>query len=221
MTTDPEVVRQEIVELYKRRKEESIADRDFQKQSVERSVALCRSVVETRLDPQESIVLEHHIIEAHTALNRSILKEPEQRAVSLFLTEKRLVRLQSRMFADRPPSCDEADKTAIDEISLRDVKAWVMRREIREGELIAGLVIALFSLVFSSLLLFTAKIMLWLGLLGALHAVVFANRRLELQTRTPSDKEPFVLLKLRTKSAKKMRAAVEQHIKDNTTAPSG
>ncbi len=212
MTTESDILRHEVVDLFQKRKDGSIADRDFQKKSVEKTIALYRSVVRSRLDAEETIESEHHVIEAHTALNRSILKEPEQQATSFFLTNKRLVRLRSTVIGDRPPSCDASDNTLIDEVALSEIKGLVMRRTIREGELISGLVIALFALVFDAWLLFTAKIMLGLGLVGAFHAVVFPNRRLEILLRASKIEEPFVLTKLRTKSARQMRASIDARI---------
>ena len=88
-------------------------------------MALYRAIIKKKMAGNETIECEHHTIWTHFRLMQSILREPAQQAVSLFLTNRRLLRIQSTIMPDQPPTADNRDSTSIDEVSLdriRDLK---------------------------------------------------------------------------------------------------
>ena len=204
MESDPEALRRELRELHARKQRGEIREKDYQKNLVDRTLELYRAEIGGRLDDGEGIAAEHHAVRAHMKLNQSVLRESDQHAISLFATGKRLIRVRSTLRNDRPVTCDKRDDTQIDELALEAVQGIAVRREIRAGEAIAGLVIIAIALLFRSWLLVTGKLMVVLGALGVLHALLLQTRWLEVVARPPTPSEPFVILAARRKSARKL-----------------
>ncbi len=203
MPADPEALRRELRELHTRKQRGEIREKDYQKNLVDRTLDLYRAQVEARLEAGEEIAAEHHAVRAHMRLNQSVLRETDQHAVSLFATPRRLIRVRSTLRADRPVTADQRDETRIDELPLAEVREVAVRREIRAGEAIAGLVIIAIALLFRSWLLVTGKLMVVLGAAGVLHALLLQTRWLEVVARRKGEEvEPFVIIAARRKSAR-------------------
>lgn len=204
MTADLDGLRRELRELHARKQRGEIRDKDYQKSLVDRTLDLYRAQVGERLEAGEEIAAEHHAVRAHMRLNQSVLRETDQHAVSLFATPRRLIRVRSTLRADRPVTADQRDETRIDELPLAEVREIAVRREIRAGEAIAGLVIIAIALLFRSWLLVTGKLMVVLGAAGVLHALLLQTRWLEVVARQRGSEEadPFVIIATRRKSAR-------------------
>ena len=126
--TDMDGIREEIRQLHLKRSRGDIRERPFQQVLAQRTMDLYRAAVRKSLGKGERIVHEHHVVQAHMKLTESILKEPEQGTVSLFLTDRRLFRLRSRVLPGKAVTCDQQDDTRIDHIPLDRI----------EGSLCAG-----------------------------------------------------------------------------------
>lgn len=194
-----EALRAELDELYAKRRRGELRDRDFDKVAVRRTIDLYRTAISARLGHGERILAEHHVVCGHFRLNRSVLEETDQGAVSLFATDRRLIRLRSVLAAGAPATCDEKDQTVIDEIQLDQIRGVAVRRQVRVGEAVAGLVIVAIALVFRSWLLITGKLMVGLGALGVVHALLLPTRWVEVQT---AGAEPIRILAARRRSAR-------------------
>jgi hypothetical protein len=228
LAMDASELRRELDELAARRRRGELRERDYQRQLAERTVELYRAAVAPRLAEGESILAEHHVVRAHMKLNQSLLRESDQQAVSLFATGRRLIRVRSTLRADRPPSCDETDGTIVDELPLAELEGIAVRREIRGGEAIAGLVIIGVALALHSWLLVTGKLMMVLGALGVVHALLLQTRWLELIARANSGPRaedgaagrpnPFVILAARRKSARRLVALLRARLREASDA---
>src|SRR5574341_121787 len=106
MQTDLDELRQKIAELYPKRDRGDIRERDFQALVANETVALYRAIIQERMAEGEAIVCEHHTIWTHFRFMSSILREPAQQATSLFLTDRRLYRVQSTIMPDQAPTAD-------------------------------------------------------------------------------------------------------------------
>ncbi len=178
--TDVVALRSEIRSLHEQKRRGDIPERKFERRIVESEVSLLRAVARGMLEDGEEILADHHVVHAHMKLNESVLEEPEQEAVSLFLTDRRLVRIRATIVRGRPLSCSSEDGTRIDEVPLSRVRGVRIRREYRTGEMIAGAVIIVLAIAFRSLLLVTGTILAILGGLGVLHALVLPTRWAEV-----------------------------------------
>lgn len=167
---------------------------------------LCRAVVAQRLETDERVELEHHAVLGHLRLTQSVLKEPEQEAVSLFLTDRRLIRVRSRILADRPFSCDEGDQTRLDGVPLEAIAGLEVERTRRLGEAAAGAVIFAGALLLGPVLAVTGPILAAVGLAGIAHALLLPTRTLRLLTTGGGDGDPFLVHAPRARSARRLAA---------------
>ena len=138
MKTDLNELRKRIAQLYPKRDIGDLKERDFQAEVAEQTVALYRAIISERMAEGETIECEHHTIWTHFRLMQSILREPAQQATSLFLTNRRLFRLQSTIMPDQPPTADSRDNTFVDVIPLDRIHALKKRFQIRIGEVLLG-----------------------------------------------------------------------------------
>ncbi|MEW6441971.1 MAG: hypothetical protein AB1640_13635 [bacterium] len=205
-TDDPDLDarREEIRQLILKHARGDVRDKEFQPALAERTVALYRAFVQRLLAEPEPILAEHHVVFSHTRLTQSMLREPEQEAVSLFATDRRLLRLRSVLVGDRPPTCDEADQTQVDEIAYGDIGSLKVTRRIRPGETGAGLVLASVAALFHSWLSLTGPLLVLIGTLGILHGLLLPTRWVEIRARGESSAEPIRVHRPRKKSARRL-----------------
>ena len=90
MKTDIKALRKRIAQLYPKRDRGDLTEKDFQREVTEQTVELYRAVITDKLAESEIIECEHHTIWTHFRLMQSILREPAQQAISLFLTNRKL-----------------------------------------------------------------------------------------------------------------------------------
>lgn len=203
MTIEIESLRTRIRQLYPRRERGDLTEKAFQRELVERTLDLYRALIKTRMGKGESLVKEHHVVRAHFKLTQSILREPEQEALSLFTTDRRLFRVQSILLPNRPPTADEADKTVIEEIPLKKIQALTPRRQIRWGEIGVGAVIGVLALLFASWLSFTGPFLIGLGAAGILHGLLLPTRWIDIIINGSGPPlEPIPIYTLRKRSAR-------------------
>ena len=137
-------------------------------------------------------------------LTQSVLREPEQEAVSLFATDRRLFRIQSILMPNRPPTADEHDQTVIEEIPLNKIRSLSLRRQIRWGEAGVGAVMGAFALLFAPWLSFTGPFLIGLGAAGIFHGLLLPTRWIEIiaqEERIPPT-DPISIYALRKRSAR-------------------
>ncbi len=214
MRTDINELRMKIAQLYPKRDIGDLTEKNFQKKLAEQTVGLYRAVIKRRVAEGETIECEHHSIWTHFRLMQSILREPAQQAISLFLTNKRLFRIQSTLMPDQPPTADNRDNTIIDEISLDRVRALKKRYQIRTGEILLGAIFCAVSYVFFDLLSITGPILFGFGVLGMLHGLILPTKWTEIQTVDASpEADPFLIYALRKKSAKEMVRRLQEKLR--------
>jgi hypothetical protein len=217
MTTEVEGLRREIEGLYTKRARGDLTERAFQRELSERTVDLYRELIKGRLAEEEVIQAEHHVVRAHMKVTQSVLREPEQDAVSLFATERRLIRIKSTLMPDRPPTADEKDGTTVEVVPYDRIESLKLRRQIRLGEMGVGAVMCCIALLFSSWLSITGPFLLGLGILGMLHALVLPTRWVEVNVVKPEPASgPIVIYTLRKKSARKIVRTLRERIKRAT-----
>lgn len=205
MTTDPELLRRRISKLFIDRTVGDVTERVFQREIAERTVDLYRAVIREKLAEGEDLSAEHHAISSHFRVTQSLLKEPEQHATSLFLTNSRLLRLTSTVFPGQPPTADSRDATVIDEIRLDLLGDLKTRCQFRFGEAGVGAVMCVIAFLFAEHLSFTGPVLIGLGGLGILHSVLLPTRWVEVGTTDASRvDDPFVVHTIRKKSARKL-----------------
>ena len=204
MPTEVEVIRHKIRGLYPKRKIGDLTEKVFQKELIERTLDLYRALLKGRLHKGESIIKEHHVVRSHLKLAQSVLREPEQEAVSLFTTDRRLFRIQSILLPNRPPTADEHDQTFIEELPLNKIRSLSVRRQVRWGEVGVGVVMGAFALLFASWLSFTGPFMIGLGAAGILARFVAAHPldRDYSSGRRPLDRSDFDLCLKETKCSR-------------------
>lgn len=169
-------LRAELAALLARRTRGELTERRFERAYTEKAVELCRAVVRARLSAGERIEVEHHVVHAHMKLSQSVLREPEQQAVSLFLTPTRLLRIRSVLRPGRPVTCDKEDATVIDEAAVDRISRLRVVRQVRWGEAAAGVVICAVALLGRAWLAITAPLLLALGVAGIAHALLLPTR---------------------------------------------
>jgi len=205
MKTDIDELRKKVALLYPKRDRGDLREKDFQKEVAEQTVALYRAVVGERMAEGETIECEHHTIWTHFRLMQSILREPAQQATSLFLTNRRLYRLQSTVMPNQPPTADRRDQTIVDAILLDRIRTLNMRFQFRIGEMLLGAIFCGIAVVFRDWLTITAPFLAGLGILGALHALVRPTRWIEVEIANgPTVPEPILIFALKKKSAKEL-----------------
>ena len=214
MKTDINELRNKIAQLYPKRDRGDLTEKDFQRELTEHTVALYRALVREKMIEGETIECEHHTILSHFQLMQSILQEPAQQATSLFLTDRRLFRLQSTIMPDRPPTADSRDQTSVDVISLDRVHALEKRFQIRIGELLLGAGFCGFALMFHSWLAITGPVLVGLGALGVLHALILPTRWIEVRTvDTRAAIHPILIYSVRKKSAKELVRRLQENLR--------
>lgn len=214
MRTDVNELRMKIAQLYPKRDIGDLTEKNFQKKLAEQTVALYRAVINRKMAEGETIECEHHSIWTHFRLMQSILREPAQQAISLFLTNKRLFRIQSTLMPDQPPTADKRDNTTVDEISLDRIRALKKRYQIRTGEILLGAIFCAVAYVFFELLSITGPILFGFGVLGVLHGLILPTKWIEVQTvDVRSEAEPFLIYALRKKSAKDLVRRLQEKLR--------
>jgi hypothetical protein len=199
-----DALRSEIQDLHRRRDRGDIPSRRFEQALADRSLDLSRAVIRDRLRKGESLLAEHHVIHSHLRLSQSILKEADQQAVSLFGTDRRLFRLRSVLSPGRPATCDSRDETVLDEVPYSSITGIRAQREIRIGEIVAGVTICMFAWAFRSWLEVTGVFLLGLGVFGILHALLLPTRWVEVEAMGATHSEPIKIHAVRKKSARNL-----------------
>lgn len=203
--TRVESLRAELAVLHAKGLAGDIPRRKLDGMVAEKSVALTRAAVLSRLEADERIVAEHHAALGHLHLAESVLREPDQEAVSLFATHRRLIRVRALLSSAKPVTLDEQDGAVIDELPLDAIEGLVVRRQARWGEAAAGVAIAAFAVLFKPWLLVTGTLLLALGVLGVLHALLLPTRWIEIRAPASLAPEPWHILAVRKKSARALR----------------
>ncbi len=203
MMTEAETLRHKIRGLYPKREIGNLTEKVFQRELTERTVDLYRVLIKERLAKGETLQKEHHVAQSHFRLTQSVLREPEQTAISLFSTDRRLFRVRSAFLASRPPTADEKDQTVIEELPLKKIRALSLRWQVRWGEAGVGGAIGIFALLFAPWLSLTGPFMIGLGAAGIAHGLLFPTRWMEIipQEGTPSS-DPVFIYALRKRSAR-------------------
>jgi hypothetical protein len=213
MRTDIKALRKRIAQLYPKRDRGDLTEKDFQREVAEQTVELYRAVITEKLAEGETIECEHHTIWTHFRLMQSILRETAQQAVSLFLTNRRLFRLQSTIMPDQPPTANSRDNTSIDEVSLDRIRNLKKRIQFRWGEVLLGALFCGIAYIFHDWLAITGPVLLCLGFLGMLHALILPTRWIEVRTMDilPAN-EPMLIYALRKKSAKELVRRLQEKL---------
>jgi hypothetical protein len=213
MRTDIDNLRKEIAQLYPKRDRGDLKEKDFQREVTEKTVELYRAVITQKLAEGETIECEHHTIWTHFRLMQSILRETAQQAVSLFLTNRRLLRLQSTIMPDQPPTANSRDNTSIDEVSLDRIRNLKKRIQFRWGEVLLGALFCGIAYIFHDWLAITGPVVFVLGFLGILHGLVLPTRWIEVRTMDilPAN-EPMLIYALRKKSAKELVRRLQEKL---------
>ena len=213
MKNDIQELRDKIAQLYPKRNIGDLRESDFQKQLAEQSVALYRAIIKRKMAEGETIECEHHTIWTHFRLMQSILRETAQQAVSLFLTNRRLFRLQSTIMPDQPPTADSRDNTSIDEVSLDRIRNLKKRIQFRWGEVLLGALFCGIAYIFHDWLAITGPVLFGLGFLGILHGLVLPTRWIEVRTTDmlPAN-EPMLIYSVRRKSAKELVRRLQEKL---------
>ncbi len=201
-------LRAELAELHEKGLTGEIPRRKLESTVAEKTVALYRAAVLSRLDGGERVVAEHHAALGHMHLTESVLREPDQEAISLFATDRRLIRVRALLSSEKPVSLSEQDGTVIDELPLEAIEGLVVRRQVRWGEAATGIAITAFALLFRPWLLVTGTLLAALGALGVLHALVVPTRWIEIRAPARLAPEPWRILAVRKKSARALRSAL-------------
>jgi hypothetical protein len=203
MPTEIEAIRTKIRGLYPKRERGDLTEKVFQRELIERTVELYRALIKDRLAKGEGILKEHHVARAHLKLTQSVLREPEQEAISLFTTDRRLFRVQSVLLPNRPPTADEEDRTVIEEITLKKIQSLNLRRQIRWGEIGVGGVMGVLALLFAPYLSLTGPFLIGLGGAGVLHGLLLPTRWIEIMANgSDPPLEPIPIYALRKRSAR-------------------
>ncbi len=205
MTTDVDSIRRSIGKLYIDRTVGDVTERVFQREIAERTVDLYRAVIERKLAEGEDLIAEHHTISSHFKVTQSLLKEPEQQATSVFLTDRRLLQLTSTVFPGQPPTADKRDATVVNQMKLDRVGNLRSRIQFRIGEAAVGAAMCAIAVFFFDWLSFTAPVLIGLGALGILHALLLPTRWIEVRAEgAPTDESPIMIHTVRKKSARKL-----------------
>jgi hypothetical protein len=203
MKTDLDKLRKKIAELYPKRDRGDLRERDFQAKVANETVALYRAIIKERMAEGESILCEHHTVWTHFRLMSSILREPAQKATSLFLTNQRLYRVQATIMPEQPPTGDERDQTTVEVFKRDRIRALKKRSQIRIGEVLLGAGFSVMAVVFHSWLTITAPFLGGLGILGVLHGLLRPTKWFEVELANGSQTyEPILIHTVRKDSAK-------------------
>jgi hypothetical protein len=205
MTTNAEVLRESLGQLYLKRTIGDVTERVFQHQLAEKTVDLYRAVIRDKLAQGEELVAEHHTISSHFRMTQSVLKEPENHAISFFLTNRRLLRLRSTLLPGQPPTADKRDDTVVDWIGLDLISALRTKRQFRLGEAGVGAAMCCLAAVLSPWLSITGPFIFGLGFVGISHAFFLPTRWIEMRSSDGAlDSEPVIIPAVKKKSARKL-----------------
>jgi hypothetical protein len=161
----------------------------------------------------ETIECEHHTIWTHFRLMQSILREPAQQATSLFLTDRRLYRLQSTIMPDRPPTADSGDQTSVEGFRLDRILALKKMLQIRLGEVLLGTAFGAGAVVFHNWLTITAPFLGGLGILGVLHGLLLPTRWIEVELVNGSrPADPILIYAVWKDSAKQLARLLQERL---------
>jgi len=213
---DPEsnTLREKLQELYTRHAAKDLPERPFRRALTEYSYRLYLAVAREQCKAGESILHEHHIIRSHMWWSQSFLKDPNQEVVSLFLTDRRLIRIRSVMAPGRPVSCNEADQTTVDSLFFDRIEALQAHREVRWGEAAVGLVITAVGWIFYEWLDVTGPVLAVVGVLGMLHGLLWHSRWVEVKPRVQApDADPVIIYTTRRKSGRKLLKMLREKIR--------
>lgn len=204
MTEEVDALRARIREIYPKRVIGDLTEKAFQHELTVRMLDLYRALIKMRMGEGEAIVREHHFVRSHFRLTQSVLREPEQEAVSIFATDRRLFHIKSLLLPDRPPGgTDEEDKLLIEEVSFDRIESVHVRRQVRAGEMGVGGVIIVFAIFFYPYLSVTGPFMMGLGILGMLHGLLLPTRWVEVKTFNPAPTvDSIMVYALRKKSGR-------------------
>ncbi|MFH1242817.1 MAG: hypothetical protein V1689_10715 [Pseudomonadota bacterium] len=205
MTEEVEALRARIRELYPKRVRGDLTEKAFQYELTGRTLDLYRALIRMRTAEGEVIVREHHVVRAHFRLTQSVLREPEQEAISIFATDRRLFHLKSILLPDRPPGADGEDKLLIEEVPFDRIEPLQVRRQVRVGEIGVGGAMVGFAVLFYPYLSITGPFMMGLGVLGMLHGLFLPTRWVEVKTLDPAlSAEAILVYALRKKSGRQL-----------------
>lgn len=212
--SDSGSIRKKLQDLYVRHAAKDLPERPFRRALTEYSYRLYRAVASEQLKPGESILHEHHIMQAHMWWSQSFLKDPDQELVSLFLTDRRLIRIRSMMSPGRPISCDAGDQTTVDSLYFDRIQDLLVHRQIRKGEIIVGVIMAGFASVLYAWLEVTGPVLMVLGGLGVLHGLLWPMRWVEVQSRVENPAAgPMNIYATRRKSGRKLIRMLREKIR--------
>jgi hypothetical protein len=214
--TDPDSgsIRKKLQDLYIRHAAKDLPERPFRRALTEYSYRLYRAVAQEALKPGESLLHEHHIMQSHMWWSQSFLKDPNQELISLFLTERRLIRIRSMMVPGRPISCDGGDQTTVDSLYFDRIQGLLVHRQIRKGEIIVGVIMAGFASVLYAWLEVTGPVLMVLGGLGVLHGLLWPMRWVEVQSRVENPAAgPMNIYATRRKSGRKLIRMLREKIR--------
>jgi hypothetical protein len=210
---DSSSIRKKLQELYTRHAGGDLPQRPFRRALTEYSYRLYRAVATEQLKDGESILHEHHIMQSHMWWTQSFLKDPDQELVSLFLTNRRLIRIRSMMSPGRPISCDAGDQTTVDSLYFDRIQGLRLHRKIRSGEVAVGVVMAGFASLLYAWLEVTGPVLMVLGGLGALHGLFWPTRWVEVQARVEMPAAgPMNIYTTRRKSGRKLIRMLREKI---------
>ena len=211
---DSNTLREKLQELYARHAVKDLPERPFRRALTEYTYRLYLAVAREQLQPGESILHEHHTIRSHMWWSQSFLKDPNQEVASLYLTDRRLIRIRSIMEPGRPISCDQADQTAVDSLFFDRIEGLKAHREVRWGEAAVGLVITAVGWIFYEWLDVTGPVLAVVGGLGTLHGLLWHSRWIEAKSRvqTPAA-DPMLIYATRRKSGRKLIKMLREKIR--------
>jgi hypothetical protein len=217
-TTEPErltssELREKLQQLYARHAAKDLPERPFRRALTEYSYRLCTAVAREQLKPGEAILHEHNIIRAHGWWTRSVLQDPDQETVSLYLTDRRVIRIRSVQIPGRPISLDAADQTTVESLFFDRIGGLKVHREIRWGEIAMGVGIVAVGLVLYEWLEVTGPVLLGVGGLGALHGALWHSRWVEIQARTNPGGSPILIYATRRKSGRTFIRLLRERIR--------
>jgi hypothetical protein len=212
MSATADDLRRELRDLLDRRGRGDVREKDFQRRQADLSVLLARAVVSERLPVDEPVLAEHHLVHSHFKLTESLLAEPEQATVSLFATERRVLRMRGAVRPGRAVTCDAADGTLVDELAYARIRGLAPCGQWRWGEALVGTAVVLLAVLFGDLLAVTGRLLVLLGAAGALHALLLPTRWIEIVTRDQPPDPPFAIHGIRRKSAKVLLGVLRRAI---------
>ena len=211
-------IREDIRQLHLKHARGDLREKAFQRALAQRTMDLYKALATSRLTDGERILHEHHVVQSHMKLAQSVLKEPEQVATSLFLTQRRILRVRSWIKPGQPTTADHRDGTVLDELFLSEIHGMVTRRQRRPGEVGVGLAMAALALILWDWLDLTGTLLLVLGALGALHGLIFPTRWIELMAKGQAA-EPFCVLAPGKKSGRELLKLLGERLGKSNPRP--